>query len=535
MRRSARVMFLVTALVGVQGEIVWADGKLPAIIGSHMVLQRVPSLRDHRNLYNIDFGSYFWKPDQVQPEGGPFKAASIHRFVRLLADSGTDTFVINPNSKVPWYPSKVTPTILTGYVRDDPEGKTAGGYGPEMLNLLLDLQESDVDWLAESIKACRACGISPWVSVRMNDPHGQAPHMESPLHKDPKYLLRQQGEPRIWAKLNYQYKEVRDYYFAIIRELVEDYDFDGLELDWKRSAVCIPPPAAQEQIDMMTAWFTEIRKLTQAKAKRTGRPYYLGMHVPSEYKKLRHIGIDVEVIAKAGLIDFLCPTNFMQTAWDMPYDRIKAELGPDLTIYGVTELQIKAEGRSVCDNPPALRGNAAGKLVLGADGIEQYNFFWAADYAKAHPAMRNLHDLESLRGQTKHYALSRMGNMCDNNFDRPVPLPATLEPGRRRTFRLPMCAEPTDRGLELTIQVAVQKTSDPPRIGVSFNGRWPNYDGQATDWLLFPSKPKRHVSEQQAYDYRFGVNEIIEGWNEITLTNSGGQPAKIAGLELGVQ
>ena len=145
------------------------------------------------------------------------------------------------------------------------------------------------------------------------------------------------------------------------------------------------------------------------------------------------------------------------------------------------------------------------------------------------------HDLESLRGQTKHYALSRVGNMCDNNFDRPIPLPATLEPGRRRTFRLPMCAEPTDRQLELTIQVVVQMTSDPPRIGVSFNGRWPNDDGQATDRLLFPSKPKRHASGQQAYNYRFGVNEIIEGWNEITLTNSGDQPARIVWLELAVQ
>ena len=286
---------------------------------------------------------------------------------------------------------------------------------------------------------------------------------------------------------------------------------------------------------MMTAWFSQIRMLTQAKAKRTGRPFYLGMHVPSEYKKLRHIGIDVEAIVKTGLIDFLCPTNFMQTAWDTPYDRMRADLGPELTIYGVTELWIKADGRSVCDNRPALRGNAAGKLVLGADGIEQYNFFWAEDYGKAHPAMSNLHDLESLRGQTKHYALSRVGGFWDNKFDRVTPLPATLEPGRRRAFRLPMCAEPVDRLLELTIQVVVQKTGESPKMGVSFNGRWPNYHGQPTGLILFPSKPGRHESGEQGYDYRFGVDEIIEGWNEIVLTNSGSQPLRIVGLELAVR
>ena len=289
------------------------------VVSDSVTLELVPSLREHRNLYNIDFGTYFWKPDQIQPEGGPFKATSIHRFVRLLADSGTDTFVINPSSKVPWYPSKVTPSILTGFVRDDPKGKTKGGYGPKMLNLLLDLQESNVNWLAESIKACRQNQISPWVSIRMNDPHGSSSNMLSPLHKDPKY--------RLGSLLNYQHKEVRDYYFSIIRELVEDYDFDGLELDWKRCSVCFPPPASQQDIDVMTAWFTRIRELTQAKAEKTGRPFYFGMHVPAKYKKLRNIGIDVEVMAKAGLIDFLCPTNFMQTAWDIPHDQIKAELG----------------------------------------------------------------------------------------------------------------------------------------------------------------------------------------------------------------
>ena len=511
------------------------------VVSDSITLELAPSLREHRNLYNIDFGTYFWKPDQIQPEGGPFKAESIHRFIRLLADSGVDTFVINPNSKVPWYPSKVTPTILTGYVRDDPEGDLPTGgeiEWPKMLNLLLDLQESNVDWLAESIKACRRNRISPWASIRMNDPHGSGvPRMESPLYKDPKYRRGTRG------RLNYRYKEVRDYYFAIIRELVEDYDFDGLELDWKRSAICVPSPASPKDIDVMTAWFTRIRKLTQAKARKTGRPFYFGMHVPCEYKKLRNIGIDVEAMVKAGLIDFLCPTNFMQTAWDVPHDRIKAELGQELTVYGVTELWIKAHGRNVSNNPPALRGNAAGKLVLGADGIEQYNFFWAGDYKKTLPALHNLHDLESLRGQTKHYALSTHEGAYERPgvvprggyFVRVFSLPATLEPGRRRTFRLPMCAEPTNRKLELTIQVVVQKTSDPPKIGVGFNGRWPNYHGQATDLLLFPTKPMRQESGHQAYNYRFGVDEIIEGWNEIILTNSGGQSTRIVGLELAVQ
>ena len=40
MRRFTHALFLVIAFVGVQSRIVWADVKLPAVIGSHMVLQR---------------------------------------------------------------------------------------------------------------------------------------------------------------------------------------------------------------------------------------------------------------------------------------------------------------------------------------------------------------------------------------------------------------------------------------------------------------------------------------------------------------
>jgi hypothetical protein len=40
MRRSAHMQFLIIAFVGVQSGTVLADVKLPAVIGSHMVLQR---------------------------------------------------------------------------------------------------------------------------------------------------------------------------------------------------------------------------------------------------------------------------------------------------------------------------------------------------------------------------------------------------------------------------------------------------------------------------------------------------------------
>ena len=146
----------------------------------------------HRNLFNGDSCVYFYNPELWQPEGGPYSAAAIHRYVEVLAQSGIDTFLINPNAERAWYPSKVIPTIIDGYKRSDreyfrghasPQMVAAMGFKPAdvdkfldymvvFFNQYLDLAEAGVDWLAETSKACREQGIAPWVSIRTNDMHG---------------------------------------------------------------------------------------------------------------------------------------------------------------------------------------------------------------------------------------------------------------------------------------------------------------------------------------------------------------------------
>ncbi|MFH1008839.1 MAG: hypothetical protein V1800_15295 [Candidatus Latescibacterota bacterium] len=500
-------------------------------------------LTQHRNLYNGDFGIFFWNSEMWQPEGGPYSAKAIHLFVDLLADSGVDTFLINPNSQVAWYPSRAIPTVLDRYVRDDLSVDAADiWWSTDLLNPALDLKEAGVDWLAEAIGHCRKRGISPWVSIRMNDPHLGHPYLRSPLYQD--------------GLLNYERHEVRDYYFSLIREVVEAYDSAGLELDWLRCSTCCPPPASQKHVDMMTAWFSEIRNLSEAKARQTGRRFPLGMRIPGDYRKMRGIGIDVEILVKDGLLDFLCPTNFMNTSWDMPHDRLRAEFGQEVTIYGVTELMVnelmvvsreldKATAPYVCTSQPALRGNAAGKLVLGADGMQQYNLFVADQTRKFHDVpglsgqyagLGNLHDLEALRGQSKHYAICSDLRGWAGEMDLPAPLPVTLEPNRGRVFTLPMCVEPEDLGLDLIVQVVIERREFPAHIGVCFNSSSPCYDAEETDALLFRNGPSgHHLPEYQAYNYRFEVSQILEGWNEWIVSNEGSESVKIVSMEFAVK
>ncbi|MCC6415105.1 MAG: hypothetical protein IT582_04265 [Opitutaceae bacterium] len=556
----------------------------------------------HRNVFNADTCVFFYNPEKWQPEdfklqrivdaqsgildpaavpvGGPFKPIAIHRYVDLLADSGIDTFLINANACRAWYPSKVIPTILDGYARGDREyfrghaicqGVTEPAAVERFIdrlmtfmNLYQDLLDAGVDWLAETTKACRRRGIAPWVSIRMNDFHGhkniEGSFFNTDQLKDPAMRLKHSAysptmyEPGYRTALNYEKAEVRAQMLAQIKEIVEDYDFEGLELDWWRQPLCCEPNATPETVAMMTDWFREVRALTQRRAVETGRPYPFGMRIPSQIDTLKSIGIDIETLCREGVIDFVGPSGFWCTTWEMPHDELRRRLGERVTIYGVIEdganplptrsptLNHEQGVRYISSSHEMLRANAAGKLVLGADAIEWFNFY-CTDQGRVpgliseYTALRDIHDLTRLRGQPKHYTFSLSGHgLVHPPFEITPQLPVTLEKWWNRVFRLPMCAEPTDADLELVIQIVLRAGDRPEALPVAFNGCWPKTAHVTTDELLFPCGPLTHLTAaHRGCNYHFPASLIRDGWNEVTVENGGEQPITIAAIELAVR
>jgi hypothetical protein len=169
-----------------------------------------------------------------------------------------------------------------------------------------------------------------------------------------------------------------------------------------------------------------------------------------------------------------------------------------------------------------IRGNAAGKLAMGADGIEHFNFFVAdemADERKTdYGVLKDLTCLKKLRGRPKQYTLSSiLGGCWAPPYEQSEQIPVVLQPRWRRQFRVNMCAEPPEAGV-LVVQVVLENKDSLPVLGVRFNECWPNFEGEPTDRLLFAAgELTHHVPEHQAYNYRFPVTAIREGWNEIEL------------------
>ena len=524
------------------------------------------SIPSNRILYNRDcqflFGDSFLRFSESDE---PLSVEIIHRWVEAIAKSGADTLVINPNTQVAAYPSRIFPTLLGGYTRGDREyvSRHCAVFPTQSqdamcayLDRMLDLKEADVDWLEETSKACHGNGLVPWLSVRMNDTHSVVDpenRLDSGLLKEEGYQLsgvdiipgngvRDSLHSTVgdWRGLNFALKPVRDHYFALIRELVQEYDYEGMELDWTRSPLCCEPNCPQEEIDLLTQWTGEIRELTLRKAQKTGRPYYLGIRTPGNLRFMKSLGLDIRSMAEREYIDFICPTNHFQASYEMPIDSLKKELGSNVAVYGVIEnlfntLSVYSTalgqetgggwgGRNwISGCPEMVYGNAAALLALGADGIEAFNFFVLDEgrgerygMKENYSILKGVDDLVFLRGRRKMYGLSRPFFLHEQTEQVPV----SLDPGLRRGFSISMCGEPPEGNLRLTIQVVLAATAETPRLGVSFNGGWPWFSGEWTDRLLVTNGlVDCHTDRYRACNFFFDAGEIKEGWNQIIVYN----------------
>lgn len=512
-----------------------------------------------RLMLNGDNCTFFYNPELWNPEGGRYGRHVIHRYVQFLKDAGVDTFLICPNTQVPWYPSKTLPYLHQHYTRGDKEywrdhltkceNLSGEALERQLINktkrfsdLFLDLQEDGVDWLEETSLACRERGIAPFLSVRMNDSHGGTSPTGSlfnnALMRDPENLLDKPSiDPELtWERysLDFDRAECRDYMTAMIAELLRDYDFDGLELDFNRDPVIVKPIATDEQRAAIAVWMREIRALADERQQRTGKPFYLGLKVPFALPLLYDYGLDVDALIREGLFDFVSMSNYFQTSWDAPIDDYKARWEQYTQVLGVIEgmpnwLRVADKDggtafRPTTASPELVRGNAAGKLVLGADSLMLFNSFFDFDQVpdgdSPWDCLRDLQHLDALRGRDKAYTMCTSAQYPRSMMaiERDAPFPHTFQPSTSRTFRLPMIKEPQD--MRLRVQLVLDRTDTAPRFAVSLNGRFPAADGQPMDTLLFASGAyDRLLPAHRGVVFDLDASLLTDGWNDITVYN----------------
>lgn len=415
-------------------------------------------------------------------------------------------------------------------------------------NIARELINQGTDSLKMIVDFAHAHGLEVFFSMRMNDTHDAAHRPDNPYplfpplkQQHPEWLLgswdkRPPYAP--WSSVDYGRPEIRELAFRFIEEVCQNYEVDGVELDFFRhlaffKSVAYGGQASPEERDLMTELMRRIRQMAEAEGRKRGRPILLAVRVPDSVEYCRAVGLDLERWLAEGLIDLLIGSGYFQLN---PWEYL-VQLGHK---YGVPVYPSLDESRVRSDGPPyprnsieSYRARAAQAWQSGADGVYLFNFFNPRS-----PMLWEIGDPHVLARLDKYYFVTvrhyspemyLKGGRAFQNLpvltpDNPLPLvaqePATLplwlgeqteaieEAQPRFTLAL-MCPAPSP------LQVSFNGTA---LTAPTLQGVWQHYE--VPPRAIKPGKnevrltlPPPGASEQEAWEVVWqGPNKPVAPW-----------------------
>jgi len=363
--------------------------------------------------------------------------AGLNAFVDQYAGSAVTHLFLCPNAMRASFRSGSRDAIW-----DPVHGKEPDGLWPRNAKRLF---EAGLDPYQVWISRCRQKGISPWLSMRMNDVHSvDEPDnfMHSSFWRDhPEYWRVPNGSAGPWVNraMNYAHAVVREHQMAFVRELLERYDPDGLELDWMRFGYHLTPGREREESEILTDFMREVRSTTAEWSKRRDHPILLGVRVPAHPDAASGLGMDGVLWARRGLVDMIVPCPFWSSSdFDIPVELWHERLGKAadrVTVAPGIEHNARPwpGGAAVANDLAALRGFAASAYHRGADSL--YLFNWMDSQTRPVPASEYTRLLREGLSRQAVLGASRRHPVCYRDtvppgFPNGVQLPVEARDGR---------------------------------------------------------------------------------------------------------
>jgi len=504
MHKPARTLFIIAVMCVLTGIECWSYtqgrpwgrlGREQSIRPAERVEKEVSPEMTRRFLLNHDIGIIELAPSAEEME-------------LLIADSvgacpdNVTTYMACCGSCTMIYPTKVgtvtNESAAPGLAAMLRQGKDPFGL---FLNLL------------------RETGREVFISYRMNDAHhGGDP--DSPFISD-----FSRDHPEHWvvphsvipgsrhgmdACLDYSHPEVREYILATIRELVETYDFDGLELDWMRFPRHLS--GSPEQVWEKRHFITEFTAAVREVLDNSGRKILLSARIPTNLAGCRKLGLDIAECTRQDLVDFVILAPFLRADYVMPIGEIRAAMGDDVVPIYADTMMVNG---TVYHNPESLRAVALSLFDCGADGISVFNW----------PCWR-----EELAAVPYHWL---NGLEAPGGVDLPPVLPASVAAGGSIEFalHLPRAALPAERARFL-----IDSGGD---VSFALNGeQLPDILDLRQSWMFRAFVARAASSEAEYCEsvrvFRAEPELLHAGQNRLTVTNTSGRDLTIQRLDLGL-
>ncbi|MFO7610892.1 MAG: hypothetical protein R6W99_00170, partial [Clostridia bacterium] len=250
-----------------------------------------------------------------------------------------------------------------------------------------DIVGKGMDIYSIWIDTLREIGISPWMSMRMNDVHN-ADDVNAPIHssfyKQNLDYRRSMYRDEKWEdrQLNYLLDEVQDYHFNLVLDYFEKYDFDGLELDWMRFGNHFPAGYEDEGRQVLDDFMKRTKETALKYEKIRGHRIELAARVPVKPESAFDMGMDGAGWARAGYVDYLIPSPFWHTSQaDIPVERWKQLIyGTGCRIAPCIEICLRQYAFPGCKNEfqynsiETIKGAAKSFVDRGADAVYLFNY-----------------------------------------------------------------------------------------------------------------------------------------------------------------
>jgi len=358
---------------GILGRCAWTLAVLGAMVSALGAAPRHVQVFREALIINEDNSHFF---GSREPEA--MTRTGLEAFVDQYAGTAVTHLFLCPNAMRASFRSQSREAIW-----DPVEGRPHSSRWPDNARLL---HERGLDPYAVWIARCRAKGISPWLSMRMNDIHS-VNETDNFMHssfwrRHPQFWRVPEGSASPWQNraMNYAHEAVRTHQMAFVRELLERYDPDGLELDWMRFGWHLTPGQEAQEGHYLTAFVRDVRAAVKTWAQRRGHPILLGVRVPAHPEAAARLGMDGVAWACEGLVDVLVPCPFWASSdFDIPVELWKQRLGSAAASVVVAPgLEHNARpwpgGKPVANTLASVYGFAASVGARQADALYLFNW-----------------------------------------------------------------------------------------------------------------------------------------------------------------
>ncbi|WP_372935610.1 hypothetical protein [Mariniphaga sediminis] len=260
---------------------------------------------------------------------------------------------------------------------------------PGKQNIVPEFVKLGTDPLAVTCQYAHENGFEFFWSNRINDCHDYKHRPDKPYERysklkteHPEYLFGYIGEKMPygrWSAVDFTHQKIRDLCVQYYTEVCENYDVDGIELDFFRSLALLfgnvarGEYATQEQLDMFTDMLIQIRKMTERVGMEKGKPILILVRVPDGIEYCRGMGVDLQRWMSEGLVDIVVGSGlFRLNPW-----KYLVEEGHryGVKVYaGLSEPRVKKEHPFLIRRQNAVyRARSAAAWEAGADGLYIFN------------------------------------------------------------------------------------------------------------------------------------------------------------------